>query len=213
MDCGLECPAETQTGIAVEASVELVSADFGLCLIFGAGYTCLVGSVGGNHVSHAEIDFSTEVESFVYIEVDAGGEIDVEAIAGSGIVPCPVVIAGLALVAGEVMDIAYFATSIKVDTLVVVEVALIADVELEAAAVVLGEDVVVVGVGHFLVVVAAEAKLDDESIIVGEEVAALKHSHAERFACALEGSELDFSGEITCLGSETLFSVCAHCAT
>lgn len=209
----LEAPTETQTGINVETAAEAVTADFSLGLALGTTYTSLVSGVGSEHVGHAEVDFSTEVQTFVHVEVDAGGQIDVEAIAGAGVVPSPVIVVSLILVAGEVMDVANLTTCVEVDALVVVEVTLVAEVEDEATLVILDESLALLGVSHLFVVAAGKTEFHDESILGGEEPTSLQGSHIEALAIALERGELDFSAYSTCFGSKALFSVCTQSAT
>lgn len=167
-------------------------------------------------VGEVDTEFSTNIETFVNIEVYTGEDAEVEVgrtdFAVGGVLPVffnyflrGVPLLGGASVAFEAY--AYLYACIYVKTTFGNEVTLVAEVDVEAAAtgVVVKGYVVVFGsleVGVVDVLVHAETDVQADSVLIGDEVAAGKTILAIAEGCVVvrERIELEFNTEVALLG-------------
>lgn len=218
----LESPAEAEGRSDVGLNFEIVSADFALVLYSAAVGSNLGSGVHTETVDHAQADFSTEVQAFVDVEVDAGEGCDTEVVACVGITLCSVVdllnflIPVLSCLSGEGAAIADTATSVEVNSLVVEEVTLVAQVDVESTVVVLspfvvGENRISIVVGscfHALSVDTVDAELEHESVLVAYEVATFDFIVVKSEVAFSEGVEANFNAEVALLGSVVFVMLC-----
>ena len=173
-----ELPAKTHKGLHAGGESKVMAAEFrfgGLHILNAIG-DCgnLSLHIAREHVGHGESQFNTYEKAFVDIEIQSGEDSEVET--GSfdivtiftKMLVCVLIIVtlGMLLRTGKVMGQTEFSSGIKVKALIVVEMALIADIQLEVS-MVAGRIVAgVFGVRHIFLIFAIDAEIKEQSVVV-----------------------------------------------